>query len=343
MPLSATIFSHTFLRFLPTAIFVLLLGISTCWTAQHGHAFAQGNLFTVFQPKSGRTSDHSPQMYNLSALWCQATYGDGEDQLPIKEAKFVRTLPKPEKVHEASRFSSNRKRAYLDFGLVSIHAIGKYRCEIITEQDELVTGNLFVYMRPVLLFNSSTRLDPAEENNAFAWVGSPNKAYAGDDVVLNCPAIGYPLPEIRWFKEGAQINTSAVLADENGGGDRRKYLLTAHSLYIRTVDDKDEGNYRCVARNSFALEVDSSVREFTTSLDQQLRVMTSLSWILPLLVIVVCLVLLVLIIWSCSKWKRYRHTKHYNVAKKERELGQQIGDGEEGQRRLPLELDDLED
>jgi hypothetical protein len=105
-----------------------------------------------------------------------------------------------------SRYNGARDRAFLDFGLVPITSIGKYRCEIQTQDGDFVTGNLFVYMRPILLLNSTQRLDPVEEGNSFAWIGQTSKASEGDDAVLNCPAIGYPLPEIRWYKDGKPIS-----------------------------------------------------------------------------------------------------------------------------------------
>jgi hypothetical protein len=62
----------------------------------------------------------------------------------------------------------------------------------------------------------------------------------------------------------------------DGVSERRKYLLTAQSLYIREVNDADEGTYKCVATNEFPLHAkstnDEKSREFYLSLEQHLRI-----------------------------------------------------------------------
>lgn len=267
--------------------------------------FAQGNLAIVFNATSGRTSEHSPLQAELSELWCQATK-NGVDRLPVKSAKFVQVNPPPTRVHKAEVLND---RAHLKFGKVSPSVAGKYKCEITTNTapaEDFVTGNLFVYMRPILYTNGSLKVDQVEDGNPFLLSGTPNKVIRGETARLNCPAIGYPVPSVEWFRDGEKIVEST-----------EKILIIGNQLHIREADDPDEGIYRCVASNSFPVEVDNPPEHFSIILDQHLRVSSSLSWLLPLILIFVMLLLLFLIIYSCAAWKRYRHAQ-YNVAQKER-------------------------
>nr|CAD2145476.1 unnamed protein product [Meloidogyne enterolobii] len=311
--------------------------------------FAQGNLFVVFDAKSGRSSTQSPQMANLSALWCQAT-SNGKDVLRIKEARFVRVLPKPEEIHEASRYNGARTRAFLEFDSPApITSVGKYRCEINTttnteegeEKRVTVVGNLFVNMRPVLILNATTRLDQVEDGNFFSWIGSAKTVPLGGDVFIECPAIGYPLPEIRWFKDNRPLNTSVLLPPDKMRktiSSRRKYVLTAKALYIRSIDVDDEATYKCLATNSFTEEFGRPPREFQVTLEHYVRIPLAMSWIIPLIIIIASLLLLALIIWGCSQKDRNKRNQ-YNVAQKEKKHFRASG-GEGGRPPTEDELDD---
>lgn len=105
--------------------------------------YAQGNLFVTFEAKVGRQYDHNPLTANLTDLWCQATRppGDGE-RLRVKNAQFSHVIPPPNRIYEAD---VDANRAHLRFGHVSTERVGKYRCEIVTQETQRVQGNLFVY------------------------------------------------------------------------------------------------------------------------------------------------------------------------------------------------------
>lgn len=60
--------------------------------------------------------------------------------IPIKEAHFVRYLDK----EILPALISNQTRAILEFGNTSVLSAGRYRCEITTDENELVWGWLFV-------------------------------------------------------------------------------------------------------------------------------------------------------------------------------------------------------
>ena len=71
---------------------------------------------------------------------------------------------------------------------------------------------------------------------------NPNPAVViKDSVVLDCPAVGTPDPEVIWLKDGEPLDY-----DKN-----RQYTLQANGkrLHIQSVDEDDDGKYTCVAAN----------------------------------------------------------------------------------------------
>ncbi|CAD5226394.1 unnamed protein product [Bursaphelenchus okinawaensis] len=269
-------------------------------------AFAQGNLQLVFHPKSGKSSENHPISDNLTALWCQAVAKgpDGEYvKLPVKSARFLHYNP-----NKQLQARIDNRRAYLDLGPQNLLATGKYKCEIVTEEEEMVHGNLFVYLRPVFHTNSSFRLDFKDEENLFAFNGPSSKFVRGTTAILECPAKGYPKPDFRWFKEGEFIEPSA------------KFKIQHNQLKIYDVTDEDAGSYRCVASNAFPVYLDAEETKFDLILDQQLRVTGSLDWLVPLIVIIIILILLFVIIYSCAYWKKRAGRKSYDVAKEEKNI-----------------------
>lgn len=268
--------------------------------------FAQGNLAIVFNAKLGRTSDQHPLHDNLTELWCQATE-TGDERLTVESAKFVQ-VANPSghvRIHKADVVHN---RAHLHFGRVTPSVAGKYKCEIIVNAPsrQLVTGNLFVYMRPIFHVNSSTRLDQISESTHFHFTAT-TKVIRGNTAILVCPAIGYPIPEVQWFKDNEPLESN----DE-------KHWIAENDLHVREVDDPDTvSTYSCRARNKFPVEVDGAVEEYLAILDHRLKVSSSWAWLTPLIVIVVLLILLFITIYACAWFKRYRYAQ-YNVAQKEK-------------------------
>ncbi|KAI1719441.1 immunoglobulin domain-containing protein [Ditylenchus destructor] len=294
--------------------FLLFSAISVQQTVQQ--PFAQGNLAIVFDAKLGRTSDQQPLHSNLTELWCQATE-TGEERLPVKSAKFMQVsnpsghvrMHKAEVVHN---------RAHLHFGRATPSAAGKYKCEIMVDSPSTpyVTGNLFVYMRPIFHVNSSTKLDQVSESAHFHFT-STTKVIRGNTAILVCPAIGYPVPKVEWFKDNEPL-----WSDD-------KYVVIENDLH---VDDPDTvSTYSCRARNNFPVEVDGPEEEFEAILDHHLKVSSSLAWLTPLILIIILLILLFITIYTCAWFKRYRYAQ-YNVAQKEkclRKAEEQNGDFED--------------
>jgi len=290
-------------------ILALALFLSVSAFQPSDAAFAQGSLQLVFHPKNGKSSDQHPQAANLTHLWCQAAVNleNGvAEKVPIRSAKFLHFNLEghPDKSFPA-RITDNR--AFLDLGERDLFAAGKYRCEITTDNDEFVYGNMFIYMRPVFHVNGSMRLDFANDDNMFEFVSSSVKANKGGIGILDCPTIGYPLPEVRWFKDNIMLQQT------------ERINFVRNQLHIRSVDDEDEGVYRCIASNEFPPAVDFKEVRYEAILDQQLRVTNSLGWIVPLILIIVILILLFVTIYSCAWYKKSR-ARRYDVSEQEAKL-----------------------
>uniref|UniRef100_A0AC34QGF1 Ig-like domain-containing protein n=1 Tax=Panagrolaimus sp. JU765 TaxID=591449 RepID=A0AC34QGF1_9BILA len=191
-----------------------------------------------------------------------------------------------------------------------MHDAGKYVCNIYNEEYGRVWGNLFVYMRPMFYTNGTTHVKDAEEleDDQYAAIASSVKFSEGDTAILHCPVYGYPTPEVEWYKDGEALDY------ETGHFEQRKEML-----YIHDVGRDDEGLYRCKATNKFPASNNEEEDEFTSVLDQQLRISNSLGWILPLIIIIVIFIILFAIIYFCALCSR-RKSDQYDVEKQEKNL-----------------------
>jgi hypothetical protein len=71
----------------------------------------------------------------------------------------------------------------------------------------------------------------------------------GLPITIKCPVVGNPVPDIRWMKDSAPLDTVRAIAEGN-------------LLYIQDSRQEHSGNYTCVAQNyagniskSFQLDV----------------------------------------------------------------------------------------
>lgn len=85
---------------------------------------------------------HSPLRFQCISSLCQWRYS----RPGLFRSKSMIDSADPDPLH---RLSPSGHRAFLDFGQVPISAIGKYRCEITTEDEQPIpiSGNLFVYSK----------------------------------------------------------------------------------------------------------------------------------------------------------------------------------------------------
>ena len=58
--------------------------------------------------------------------------------------------------------------------------------------------------------------------------------------LMTClPEVGYPIPEVTWYKDGALLE------------DFGNYMLPRFMLVIFKVTEEETGNYTCLARNPY--------------------------------------------------------------------------------------------
>ncbi|VDM43201.1 unnamed protein product, partial [Toxocara canis] len=260
-------------------------------------AFARGNLEVIFSAKSAKSGEDHPQKANIPDLWCQARSQAPKGLLLIKEAHFIRHTDK-----EILPGVLNNNRAILSFGSTTLDSVGKYRCEIATEDGRHVWGWLFVNMRPVFHTNFSRSYE-LDEQDHFRVKGQTIRVTEGETVTLSCPVVGYPRPTVEWLKDDIPVASTEQIT------------FLEKDLEIAKLEFDDEGTYSCIARNSFPEVVDGPNRQWESRLDIKLRVKGSYRWIYPLILIVIMLLLLFIIIYSCAAFNRY---KSYNVEKRER-------------------------
>ncbi|CAG9533046.1 unnamed protein product [Cercopithifilaria johnstoni] len=262
------------------------------------NSVAQGNLAVLFNATSAKSSDDHPLKANVPNLWCQAILNETQQLIPIREAHFVRDLDK----EILPAIVINQSRAFLEFGNTSVLSVGRYRCEITTEENELVWGWLFVNMRPVFHVNHSKTLDAVGDNH-FRVKASVLRATEGETVILSCPVRGFPEPTTQWYKNDVPVASTEQIT------------FLEKDLQIAKVEFDDEGIYSCVARNSFPTYYEGESILWESRLDRELKVKSSYRWVYPLVIIIIMLLLLFIIIYACSAFNRY---KTYNVEKRER-------------------------
>ncbi|KAI8124497.1 Neogenin [Lucilia cuprina] len=77
---------------------------------------------------------------------------------------------------------------------------------------------------------------------AFLVGPSPQTVKEGDVVTLDCVANGVPKPQIKWLRNGEELDLSDL--------DSRFSIIGTGSLQISSAEDIDSGNYQCRASNT---------------------------------------------------------------------------------------------
>ncbi|KAL3997510.1 Immunoglobulin I-set domain family protein [Acanthocheilonema viteae] len=88
--------------------------------------------------------------------------------------------------------------------------------------------------------------DEIREGNApgFSVPLTMKRAKAGDTVILECVPYGKPFPEIKWLKDGIEIEVNDKITIESLDDKTQRIIL-------KDVDFFAEGFYRCVATNEY--------------------------------------------------------------------------------------------
>ncbi|EGT43708.1 hypothetical protein CAEBREN_24898 [Caenorhabditis brenneri] len=263
---------------------------------------AMGNLQTVIHGETLFSTDIDEDRPTTGFLWCQVR--EGTIHYRPTWARFVRIRDQKQFVADIG----NDNKAYLHFGKSKAEASGKYRCEVKVPDNSIITGNMFAYSHPIVKNNDSWSLK--KDDTEPSTVVGPTVYTALDTTArIPCPIIGYPEPNILWYKDNIPLEIEGRVTFDKVNG----------VLSIGEITEQDAGNYRCEATNQFPVQIDGPEQEFIVKLKQELKVGDNYGWMLPLAIILIILILLFIIIFTCQRCAKYK-ADQYNVAERERAL-----------------------
>ncbi|XP_070134278.1 neogenin isoform X1 [Drosophila bipectinata] len=114
---------------------------------------------------------------------------------------------------------------------------GSYQCN--------VTSGSLSRLSSKTNLNIKKPTDPGVENAVaplFLVGPSPKTVREGDTVTLDCVANGVPKPQIKWLRNGMELDFNDL--------DSRFSIVGTGSLQISSAEDIDSGNYQCRASNT---------------------------------------------------------------------------------------------
>jgi len=251
--------------------------------------------------KNARAIGHAGLLQAPLNLWCQGVDPKSMEVVPVTEVIFR---------HDGQKHSATVSPDGLNATFVkdpaNVADAGIWTCSIRTRSHGSATGDISVFLRPVVVSNSSNlslRIDEKETNKAkhhpstsvHTFEASGITVISGEDALMECPIHGFPRPQIQWKNEnGAPL-------------DQPRVTVSNGILTIRNVTDSDGGVYVCYASNSFSIR--NHPQHNSVIVERRLRVKSEYAWLLPLTIIVITVALLVLIIVLCEFRKRRNEQK----------------------------------
>lgn len=120
---------------------------------------------------------------------------------------------------------------------------------------------------PVFKNNESWPLTKSKEDASTA-IGPD--VYAALESVgrISCPVIGYPVPQVIWFKDNFPLEL----------GERVTFDKKSGVLSIEGIKEEDAGVYRCEATNQFPVVLHGPEQQFVSKLQQKLIVGGRCAW-----------------------------------------------------------------
>ena len=88
----------------------------------------------------------------------------------------------------------------------------------------------------IFSFTASPKIDSHDNNKNMVQ---------GDVLELKCKVSGYPIPSVSWFKDDKEVETTTRI-------HTLEYEGAMGKLMIYSLEDEDEGIYKCVAENDVA-------------------------------------------------------------------------------------------
>ncbi|KMY93244.1 neogenin isoform X3 [Drosophila simulans] len=114
---------------------------------------------------------------------------------------------------------------------------GSYQCNVTSGSSSRLTSKTNL--------NIKKPSDPGADNSvapSFLVGPSPKTVREGDTVTLDCVANGVPKPQIKWLRNGMDLDFNDL--------DSRFSIVGTGSLQISSAEDIDSGNYQCRASNT---------------------------------------------------------------------------------------------
>ncbi|CAD6194730.1 unnamed protein product [Caenorhabditis auriculariae] len=213
-----------------------------------------GNMAVVANP-IGHIGTPDTQLFaDIANLWC-GTQKLGE-HVNVEYGEFTRL--KDGKVFEGHVQTG---KVYLEVGRAPVSVAGKYRCEVRTVEKKIYSGNLIIYLPPVLTFDKPIKAREVNDSRPPQVIGVERRGLEGETLTLECPVISYPEPMVRWEKD----NTTIVPSNTT--------TYDGNNLVLSPLSEEHIGMYRCIADNSFPLFVDGPSMPHQLYYDQFVKIL----------------------------------------------------------------------
>lgn len=124
----------------------------------------------------------------------------------------------------------------LEIDEVNFSDRGVYQCNVTSGSISRLSSKTNLNMKKIP-DNGDNPVAPA-----FLVGPSPQTVKEGDVVTLDCVANGVPKPQIKWLRNGEELDLNDL--------DSRFSIIGTGSLQISSAEDIDSGNYQCRASNT---------------------------------------------------------------------------------------------
>ncbi|XP_037952309.1 neogenin-like isoform X2 [Teleopsis dalmanni] len=127
----------------------------------------------------------------------------------------------------------------LEIDEVSAADRGVYQCNVTSGSVSRLSSKTNLNIKKINEINGV--LSESSVSPSFLVGPSPKTVKEGDTVTLDCVANGVPKPQIKWLRNGEELDFNDL--------DSRFSIIGTGSLQISSAEDIDSGNYQCRASN----------------------------------------------------------------------------------------------
>ncbi|XP_041563648.1 neogenin isoform X9 [Drosophila elegans] len=114
---------------------------------------------------------------------------------------------------------------------------GSYQCNVTSGSASRLSSKTNLNIKKSVELGAENAVAPS-----FLVGPSPKTVREGDTVTLDCVANGVPKPQIKWLRNGMDLDLNDL--------DSRFSIIGTGSLQISSAEDIDSGNYQCRASNT---------------------------------------------------------------------------------------------